>query len=129
MPESFEKILDICITRITDGSGTLEDCTRNFPRYENELREILPLVVSLNALAETNPDETFSKNAGSRLAAKLPEQTVTFWGTLRHILTKPLIFPPRRLSMPQIIITVIAALSLLLSGTFGVQAAAPGDFF
>ena len=129
MPERFEEILDICIERVRDGSATLEECIHTYPQHENALRELLPLAVSINALQQTQPTDKFSRNARGNLLAKLPEQPVTFWGSVRHMLMKPIISRPRRFSMTQIIISVIAAIGLIIGGSFGVQASAPGDLF
>jgi hypothetical protein len=127
MPEEFDKILEICIRKIENNSTTVEACLEDFPQYKDELRELLPLVVSLKTLKELEPSQQFSKNAGNRLAANLPEATVTFWEYIRHIFRNQQVYLKRRMGMPQIIITVMVAISLLVGGSYSVQASAPGD--
>jgi hypothetical protein len=127
MPEKLEKILEICLTKIENESASMEACVQEFPQYEEELREMLPLIVSLKSMKQLEPSQEFSKNAGNRLAAKLPEAPVTFWDYVRHIFMNQQTYQNRRLSMNKIIISIIIVISLLTGGSYAVQAAAPGD--
>jgi hypothetical protein len=127
MPEKFEDILEICIENVNSGSANIEECIAAYPAHQAELREMLPLVVSLQPLKQIQPAEKFSRQAGQRLVGKLPDAPVTFWDFIRHIFTNTGIYSKRRFGMTQIIITIIVALSLLVGGGYSVQAAAPGD--
>jgi hypothetical protein len=50
MPEKFEDILEICIEKVNSGSANIEECITAYPAHQAELREMLPLVVSLQPL-------------------------------------------------------------------------------
>ena len=127
MPESIEKILEQCLENIKSESTTVEDCIEKFPQYRDELKDVLPLAVSVNALREVKPSEQFASQAANRLIAKLPDAPVTLWDRIRLIFMKDTIIMNRSIKMPQIIATIIIAISLLVGGSFAVEASAPGD--
>jgi len=88
---------------------------------------VLPLAVSVNALREVKPSEQFASQAANRLIAKLPDAPVTLWDRIRLIFMKDTIIMNRSIKMPQIIATIIIAISLMVGGSFAVEASAPGD--
>jgi hypothetical protein len=128
MPEiTVDQALEICIEKINNKTATIAECLREFPQFEQELREILPLTISVKTLQAIKPSQQFSINANNRLASKLSDHPVTFWGFIRHIIMKQTYQPNRRFGMPQIIESLIVAISLLIGGSFAVDASAPGD--
>lgn len=127
MPKKFEKILEICITKIKTESATVEECITAFPDHAQKLQEILPLIASIEGMKQIEPDQNFSTNAGIRLAAKCPEHAVTFGESARHIFRSAKLIPKRRLRMAQILISLLMAISLLVGGPVAVEAAGPGD--
>ena len=127
MKEPFEKVLEVCIEKIEHGYTTIEECMSEYPQYQNELREMLPLVNSLKTLKSMKASRSFSNNARNRLIENLPNIPVTFFVFIRHLYKKPLFYLRRRLYMPQIIISILVVLSLLVGGSYTVQAAGPGD--
>jgi len=127
MPKTIEEAIEISLERIKNEEATVEDCVRDFPQYHNELREMLPLVVSLKSLEQIKPSQTFSQNAGLRLVSKLPDKPVTFWESIRHIFAQRQMKPKWRLRMSQIFISLLMAISLLVGGPVAVDAAGPGD--
>jgi hypothetical protein len=127
MPEKFEDILENCIEKMNREKLTLEECVKDFPQFEDQLREMLPLVVSLKSLEQVAPSQEFSRHAGQRLVGKLPERSVTFLSFIRHMFTNKGVTLQRRLNMVQILITLVMAISLLVGGSYTVQAAGPGD--
>ena len=127
MPESIEKILEICLEKIKIESATVEDCIREFPQYQNELREILPIAISIRSLNQIQPSREFAWQAANRLTNSLPDAPVTFLGRIRHNLMKDKSLLNRSIKMPNIIISMIVVLTLIFGGTFAVEASAPGD--
>lgn len=128
MPETIEEALEICLEKINENSSTIEDCLADFPQYENELREILPLLATVKSLNQIKPSKQFSWQATNRLVEKLPDAPVTIWDRFRHIFRNHTYLKNRSNKMPQIIVSIIIALSLLLGGSFAVEASGPGDF-
>lgn len=127
MPETMEEIFEICIEKIENESLTIEECIAEFPQYKDELREMLPLVVSIKSLRQIKPSKQFSWHAANRITAKLPNAPVTFKERIRHILQKEIFIKDRSIKMPQIIVSIIIALSLMFGGSYAVEAAGPGD--
>jgi len=129
MTKVIEEVLEICLEKIRTGEATIEECTQEFPRYKTELAETLPLIVPLKSLEQIKPSPAFSMNAGVRLASKLPDKSVTFWGLLRRTFTMETVQPIRRFRMIQPIVAVLLAVSMLVASPFAAQATAPGDLF
>jgi len=129
MKETIKEALEICIEKIRTGQTTIEGCAQEFPQYQNELREMLPFIASLKSLEQIKASPIFSKNAGVRLASKLPDKSVTFWGSFCHLFTRETVQPIRRFSMIQSIFAVILAVSMLVASPFAAQATGPGDAF
>ncbi len=127
MPKKFDEVFEICLEKIKNGKGTIQTCIKDFPDFAHELRETLPLAVRFNSARQVKPSTQFIKNTGSRISAKLPERSVTFWGFIRRSFTEPKLFTTRRFGMSQIIITIVLAIGLLTGGSFALQAAGPGD--
>lgn len=127
MPKTFDEVFEICLEKIRSGMGTIESCIQDFPTHASKLRETLPLAVSLFDGQNVKPTPQFSKNAGNRMAAKLGDRSVTFWGFIRRIFTEPKLLSTRRFGMSQIIITIVLAIGMLTGGSYAVQAAGPGD--
>ncbi len=127
MPESIEEILEICIDKMKNESLTVEECIAEFPQYQNELEEMLPLVASVSSLKQIKPSNQFSWHAANRITAKLPDAPVTFWERIRHTFQKEIFIKDRSIKMPQIIVSIIIALSLMFGGSYAVEAAGPGD--
>ena len=100
-----------------------------FPQFKEELLEILPLITPLKTLNQIKPNEKFSKNAGERLLARLPDLPVTFWSNFRLIFKNKIFKPTRRLTMPQTLVSIIVALSILFGGSYAIEASGPGDVF
>jgi len=98
-----------------------------FPEHEAELSELLPLSFSLKNLQAIKPSPRFTINANNRLEEKLSDHPVTFGALIRHIFKKQTYYPSRRFGMPQIIVSLIVAISLLIGGSFAVGASGPGD--
>ena len=127
MPETMEEILEICLEKIKIDECTIEDCLADFPQYQGELREILPLAISVSALQQIKPSKECAWQAANRLTDQLPDAPVTFWDRIRLMLMNGTILKNRSIKMPHIILSMIIALSLLLGGTFAVEASGPGD--
>jgi hypothetical protein len=127
MPETIEQALEICIEKITHQSISIEACLSEFPQYRHQLAEVLPLMVSLKALHQVKPSESFSKHAAKRLVNKLPNTSVTFSEAVRLLFQRQILYPIRRFSMFKLMITLLMTLFLLAGGTNLVQATGPGD--
>ena len=127
MKVKIEEVLEICVEKIRTGQTTIEGCAQEFPQYQTELREMLPMVAPLKSLEQIKPSPIFSKNAGVRLASKLPDKSVTFWGIVCRIFTTEQAQPIRRFRMIQPIVAVLLAVSMLVASPFAAQATAPGD--
>jgi hypothetical protein len=127
MPEKIEEILEICLEKIKSERCTTEDCLVDYPQYQHELREMLPLAISLSALQQIKPSKEFAWQAANRLTDQLPDAPVTFWDRIRLMLMNGTILKNRSIKMPHIILSMIIALSLLFGGTFAVEASGPGD--
>jgi hypothetical protein len=128
MPETIEEALEICLEKINKKSSTIDECLADFPQYEDELREMLPLLVAVKALDQIKPSTQFSWQATNRLVEKLPDVPVTIWDRFRPIFRNNTYLKNRSNKMPQIIVSIILALTLLLGGSFAVEASGPGDF-
>ena len=128
MSESIDKVLEDILNSIGNDRERIEDYLANYPQYEQELRELLPIIHSLKTTGQNRPSQAFSQNAGLRLVEKLPKQPVTFWDQARLLLKGTNPYPFRRLSMPKIFATLIILIALAAGGVFSVDAAGPGDF-
>lgn len=128
MPETIEEALEICIDNINEKSSTIEECLSDFPQYEDELREMLPLLLAVKSLDQIKPSAQFSWQAANRIIEKLPDAPVTIWDRFRHIFRKNPYLLNRSNKMLQIVVSIIIALSLLLGGSYAVEASGPGDF-
>jgi hypothetical protein len=126
MPETIEQALENCLEKLSQQSVSIEDCLQDYPQYRDQLAELLPLTLSLKALNQVIPSETFSKNAANRLSFNLPSISVTIREALRHIFQRQILNPIRRFGMLNLLITLVVAVSLLAGGMNFVQASAPG---
>ena len=128
MTKTIDEVLEISLEKISNGEATIEECAREFPQFQTELREMLPLVVSLKSLEQIEPSPAFSQHAARRLVSKLPDKPVTFLGLFRRIFTKETDQPIRRFRISQSFVALLLAVSMLVASPFAVQATGPGDW-
>ncbi len=125
----MEEILAECLERLEAGVS-VEACLAAFPGQAAELEPLLRMTQQVQSLTRIGPRPAFTQNARLRLEnqLKMPEKAVTFRQPNRYIQQKPKLHMQRRLSLMQVLLAVVLALT---AGTGGVAYAAnasnPGD--
>ena len=129
MNDSTTKILAECLERMEAGASS-ESCLAAFPKQASELEPLLRMTQQMKILTEIGPRPAFSQNARLRLENQLamPEKAVTFERLNRHIGQKPKLLVQRRVSMLQLILAVVLALTATTGGVaYAANASNPGD--
>ncbi len=118
MDDRLAQELAECLDLIENSGASLEECLRRFPEDAAELATYLETVLQVHSFSELQPSESFSRNAASRLLAKLPDYP-------RKPVTRPAGRPvhPARLSRQLTWMTLITLFLILCTGVLTVKAA------
>lgn len=130
MADEITNILARCLTAVEQGEMTIEECLAQYPRYRDELTDLLQVASVIETAPAVSPSSTFRRIARVRLLNQLPDHP------------QPLTFQERLLSIGQVSrqkrtprfavswILIIAVLAIILGSSSVVYASAkalPGD--
>jgi hypothetical protein len=114
--KDFQRILEECLTRLSNGTATVDECLARYPEHAAQLQPLLRTALRLNRGREVMPSLTF--NAYTRSAV------------IQYIRSHPR--QPRSM-MPVFQRSALAfamlVIALLATGTAQAQSALPGDAF
>lgn len=115
----LEQVLEDCLTRLTEGRSTVEECLSNYPEHAAQLE---PLLQSATGLIQTSREIYISPIFKSRGRAKL---TLHMLDHPHQRPRKAFVFAGWRLAVS----AAVLMLALLSAGTVRAQSALPGDLF
>ncbi len=115
--KDFQRILEDCLARLTNGTATLDECLARYPKHAEELKLLLQTALLLNRGRSVVPSPTF--HAYTRSAV------------VQYIRSHPR--QPRNMIMPLFQRSALAfamlMMALIVTGTAQAQSALPGDTF
>ncbi len=114
--KDFQHILEECLTRLSNGTASMDECLARYPQHAEQLKPLLQTALLLNHGSEVMPSPTF--NAYTRSAV------------IQYIRSHPR-QPQRVMPLFQRAALTFAVLvaALLVTGTVHAQSAMPGDFY
>lgn len=110
----FQRILEECLAKLSNGISTLDECLTRYPRYAEQLNPLLQTSLLLNVGRDIKPSPTFNAYTHDAL--------------IQYVRTHP--------RQPQIVMPIyqrtaltftMLVLALLATGTVQAQSALPGD--
>ncbi len=109
----FDIALDDCLTRLANGTATVDDCLRLYPEHAAELRRTLAAASTLERGRAVRPSDSFKADARARLVAHMKAN-------------------PRRRAQPGAALGWalrfgLAALAVAIASVSAAQAALPGN--
>jgi uncharacterized protein DUF5667 len=125
----IEEILAECLERLEAGAS-VESCLAAFPGQAAELEPLLRMTQQVQSLMSIEPRPAFTQNARQRLENQLrmPQQAVTFGQPNRYKQQKPKLHVQRRLSLMQVLLALVLALTAGTGGVvYAAKASNPGD--
>lgn len=113
MNTNLETILDVCVSEITEGRSSLDECLARYPEHAAQLKPLLGAANRLRRARAVMPDPAFKARARAQLTLHMQQH------------------PQRRRLSPIILRFGIAFATVMLlflaSGTAFAQGARPGD--
>ncbi len=113
--KNFQRILEECLTRLSNGTATVDECLGRYPEHAEQLKPLLQTVLLLNRGRNVTPSPTF--NAYTRSAV------------IQYLRSHPR--QPRNIALSWRMTMTFAMLvaALLVTGTVHAQSALPGDVY
>jgi hypothetical protein len=114
--KDFQRTLEECLTRLSNGTATVDECLARYPEHAEELKPLLQTVFLLNRARNVAPSPTFNaytRSAVIQYVRSHPRQT-------RNIIP---LFQRTAFSFAMLVA------ALLVTGTVHAQSALPGDTF
>lgn len=112
--ETFDLILDNCLTQLASGASTLDECLARYPEHAAQLRPLLKVAQGFEGARDVRPSPAFKARARAKLTLHMQAHPRR---------SKPVFMPSLRVAF------IMAALVLvfLTAGTALAQSALPGD--
>ena len=114
--KDFQRILEECLTKLSNGTATVDECLACYPEHAAQLKPLLQTVLHLNRGREVMPSPTFSAYTRSAVIQYIrshPRQP-------RNIMP---LFQRSALAFAMLLV------ALLITGTAQAQSALPGSAF
>ena len=114
--KDFQRILEECLTRLSNNTSTVDECLARYPEHAEQLRPLLRTVLFLNHGRNVTPSPTFNAYTRSAVVQYLrshPRQP-------RNVMP---LFQRGALTFAMLVA------ALLVTGTTQAQSALPGDAF
>jgi hypothetical protein len=114
--KDFQRILEECLTELSDGTATVDECLEYYPKHAEQLKPLLKTVLLLNRGRDVTPSPTFNAYTRSSMIQYLRSHPRQPRGNISLFQRAALTFA-----------MLVAA--LLITGTAQAQSALPGDTF
>jgi hypothetical protein len=111
----FQQILEECLTKLVDGTSTVEESLARYPEHANELRPLLRTVYFLNFRREEKPAPVYETPVRANITRFLKPRPSRSWN--------PTLF------WRTAVVFAVLAIAVLVTGTASAQSALPGDTF
>ncbi len=114
--KDFQRILEECLTRLSNGTATVDECLARYPEHAAQLKPLLQTALRLNRGREVMPSPTFNAYTRSAVVQYIrshPRQP-------RNVMP---LFQRSALAFAMLVIALVA------TGTAQAQSALPGDTF
>lgn len=111
--ETFDLILDNCLTQLANGTSTLDECLARYPEHSAQLRPLLKVAQRFEGARDLHPSPAFKARARAKLTLHM--QT--------HPRRKPVFMPFLRVAFAMAALVMV----FLSAGTALAQSALPGN--
>jgi len=130
----LEKVLAEALEAIEEGRLSIEQCQRRYPKYWEQLRQLLPLASTLRQTPRVTPSLTFRRHARQRLLAKLPphqpsQQSTSKLPNLSNLFKVPNFQVLKPAFQLLVILITIIAMGSGVSAAYASGDTLPGDTF